>query len=64
MVDEVCHIVTSKESRKSMTTRGIAGYYDLLMTNESLEGAFSTKESEKKLMTASPAVQSNMTHYD
>jgi hypothetical protein len=33
------------------------------MSNEGIESAFSTRESEKRLMAASATVQSNMTHY-
>jgi len=63
MVDEVYASVTNKDNRKAMSSKGIAEYYDLLMTNENIESAFSTRESEKRLMSASPTVQSNMTHY-
>ncbi len=63
LVEEVSASVVNKESRRSLTSRGIAEYHDLLMTNESIEAAFSTRESEKRLIAASATVQSNMTHY-
>jgi hypothetical protein len=63
MVEEVQASVTNKDNRRSLASRGIAEYYDLLMTNESIEAAFSTREAEKRLISASPTVQSNMTHY-
>jgi hypothetical protein len=63
MVDEVYAAVTNRDNRRALSSRGIAEYYDLLMTNESIEAAFSTRESERRLIAASPTVQSNMAHY-
>lgn len=63
MVDEVYACVTNRDSRKAISSRGIAAYHDLMMSNEGIESAFSTRESEKRLMAASATVQSNMTHY-
>ena len=63
MVDEVYESVNGRENKVSLSNRKIAEYYDLLMTNESIFAAFSTRESENRNLTPTTSVQSNMTHF-
>lgn len=63
MVDEVCESVNGRENKSALNSRKIAEYYDLLMTNESIFAAFSTRESENRDLTPTTSVQSNMTHF-
>ena len=63
LVDEVYESVNGSENKASLTRRQIAEYYDLLMTNESIFAAFSTRESENRDLTPTTTVQSNMTHF-
>jgi hypothetical protein len=64
LVEEVYESVNGRENRASLSNRKVAEYYDLLMTNESIQAAFSTREILERGITPSRTVQANISIFE